>query len=129
MKPPSAVSGTDVSSRVGLDLLKDPYIFLADSGATCDSVGDAFGMYNIKAASEEDGIMMLGNATAEKTAKFGTISGAVCDKYGKQQFAANIAHVAHIPGGQFNLFSIGRRLMQGWDIGQRLDASGTVDAF
>ena len=111
------VPSQDYSFVRDLSILQDPNVWVGDTGASCNSTGYDYGMYDIKKATNGEGIMM-GNAQRERTIQTGSISGTVCNKYGKELYHAKIDDVSYTPGAAFNLFSIGRKLMQGWNIGR-----------
>jgi hypothetical protein len=71
----------DYSFVRDLSILKDPNVWVGDTGASCNSTGYDYGMYDIRKANKGEGIMM-GNAHREQTLQTGSISGAVCNKYG-----------------------------------------------
>ena len=97
-------------------ILDDPNCFIADTGATSDSSPHDLGMVNIKpgkiedATSDASGKMIRASKTAD-------LHGTICDKNGQAVCKGVIKGIAHLPRSRYNLFSISRRLDDGWKLG------------
>ena len=98
------------------NLLNDPNIFIADTGATCDSTPHGEGLIDKSNAKGGDGIIdASGNVI--KANSVGTLQGMVCDKEGQDVVRVSLKDVVHMPKAKFNLFSISKRLQDGWALG------------
>ena len=96
-------------------LLKDPNVWIADTGATTHSSPHEEGMIELDGVSETDGITM-GNGTSEKVVKMGQLKGIICDKKGKELQPAKLDRVKVCPTQAFNLFSLTRMMKNGWKL-------------
>ena len=97
-------------------LLADPNVWIADSGATSDTTAYEIGMTNKKKASDKDTITdASGNNVTGKTV--GDLKGFICNKQGNEIHDATIKQVVYVPGSNFNLFSLSKRLENGWKLG------------
>ena len=97
-------------------ILKDPNIFIADTGATSDTTPHLIGISNMKDTTKMDCITdVSGNSI--KGNKVGKLKGVICDKYGNEEKSVTIKDMVHMPGSSFNLFSITKRLEEGWKLG------------
>ena len=95
-------------------ILRDPNIWVGDSGASSDSTFDDSGMVNCK---ETRSSITMGKGKSVKPSKSGEIPVAVHNKNGEEMYNARMSDVAYIPDANFNLFSITRRLKQGFKLG------------
>ena len=94
-------------------LLADPNVWISDSGATSDTTVHEIGMPNKKMVSEEDNITdASGDNVSGKTV--GDLKGIICNKQGKELYDATIKKLVYVPGSSFNLFSLSKRLENGW---------------
>ena len=48
--------------------------------------------------------------------KVGKLRSVISDKYGNEEKSMTIKAVVHMPGSKFNLFSIAKRLEEGWKL-------------
>ena len=102
-------------------LLADPNVWIADSGATSDTTAHEIGMTNTKVASDEDNITdASGNNVSGKTV--GDLKGVICSKQGKELHDTTIKELVYVPGSSFNLFSVSKRLENGWKVGENSNA-------
>ena len=46
----------------------------------------------------------------------GDVSGQFCDKFGKEVGYTTIKEMVHTPNAEYNLFSITKRLDDGWEL-------------
>ena len=97
-------------------MLSDPNIWIGDTGATCDSTAFSENMINVKEPNNGDNIT-YGHGEETKPKMIGGISGTVCDKEGNELGNVRLNKVKYMPEGNFNLFSITRRLKEGWQLG------------
>gem|GEM_PF-6951265 len=95
-------------------ILKDPNIWIGDTGATSDSTFNDMGMQNCK---ETKSSVTMGKGKSVHPKKVGDIAVTVHNKNGNEMFNAKMTDVAYIPEANFNLFSITRRLRQGFQLG------------
>eukprot|EP00957_Ditylum_brightwellii_P022734 1714757-Ditylum_brightwellii.AAC.2 len=98
-----------------MELLKDPNVWIGDTGASCNSTGDYTGMMNRRVVPENDGVTMPndGKSTASMIAD---IDSVICDKNGKQIEHCKIANIKYCRGNAYNLFSIPKRLKNRWHL-------------
>ena len=100
-------------------MLKDPNVWVGDTGATCDITFDDTGMFNVRESKNTEGIFGI-FGSGQKADKIGDIKGSKCDKHGIDTFPdldQTIKGLKYSPKASFNLFSIGKRLKQGWKLG------------
>jgi len=95
-------------------ILKDPNIWVGDSGATSDSIFNDMGMQSCK---ETKSSVTMGKGKSIHPKKIGDIAVTVHNKNGNEMSDAKTTDVAYIPEANFNLFSITRRLRQGFKLG------------
>ena len=111
-------------SKPTLALLKDPNIFVGDTGATCDSTASDYGMYDcIKTDTNAHDIIMGDNKTVA-TEKIGALSSVVCDKNGNEVSHLKLSEMSYVPDAAYNLFSIAKRVDEGWDLKSMKGADG-----
>ena len=97
-------------------ILEDPNVFIGDTGASSDTSASELGFRNKRPAKTSDNIVdASGNNLTGRTV--GDISGVFCDKYGNEQNNVVIQDVVHSPGSEFNLFSLTKRLDDGYILG------------
>jgi len=58
----------------------------------------------------------VGDGKSMSTAAVGKIRGTICDKEGNELQDAVLSHVKYVPSGQFNLFSLTKRMKAGWTL-------------
>ena len=75
-----------------------------------------------KHVSKESVSIVLGNKQVEKSIAIGDIPCMICNNQGVQIVQAILNDVAFEPDCAFNLFSISKRLKQGWRLGGTSDA-------
>ena len=102
-------------------LLKDSNIFIGDTGATFDSTNYDIELVDVHQAKETDNIVdVLGKAI------YGSILGdmpcTVCDKNGQELKDIMIKNIMHLLKSGYNLFSLTKRLEDGWALGGNADA-------
>lgn len=97
-------------------ILRDPNLWIGDTGATTHMSRHKQGMTNLRKAEEGDSVTM-GNGGIEVTNMIGDIPGTICDKHGKQLESTALLSVSYVPTCQFNLFSIPKMMKQGWILG------------
>ena len=104
-----------------MTLLEDPDVWIADSAATVDSTPCSHGIKNITQPEESEAITM-GNGDAEGPSMIGNISGTICDQFGNERQQVCIKRVRVLPNGKYNLFSITKRIANGWTLGGDKDS-------
>jgi len=95
-------------------ILKDPNIWIGDSGATSDST---FNDMRMQSCKETKSSVTMGNGKLIHPKKIGDIAVTIHNKNGNEISDAKMTDVAYIPEANFNLFSITRRLRQGFKLG------------
>ena len=103
------------------NILSDPNVFIGGTGATSDSTFSKLGFKNTRKASEDDTIV---DASKNKIAGdvVGDMPSVVCNKYGQELEAVNVQDVVYSPKNRFNIFSLTKRLKDGWKLGGDADA-------
>ena len=96
-------------------LLNDPNLWIADSGASVHSTPFCHGLTNLKTPGDGAGITM-GNGETEMVTAIGDIRGAWCNKHGVETCRVNLTDVTVLPGGKYNLFSLGTMMKKGWQM-------------
>jgi hypothetical protein len=100
-----------------VDLLNDPNVWIADTGATVHSTPSDIAFEEAKKATPSDTVTMGngGQVGAQQVAK---LPGMVCDLNGQEVGAATLEDVVHVPGAQYNLFSLSKMIRNhGWVLG------------
>jgi len=98
-----------------LKFLEDPNVFVADTGASVDSTGWSDGLFEVEKAGASDSVT-ASNGDRSKTQSVGSLKGIVCNKSGKQLYPITMKGVKHVPNSKFNLFSVTKRLKDGWKL-------------
>ena len=93
--------------------MKDEEIWVADSGATSHCRKSARGGRNIRAPSAAAQGITGPAVAAEQEMDLPSI---VCDRFGQEQSRVTLTDVSYRKGNNFNLFSIGRCLTNGWSL-------------
>ena len=98
-------------------LLADPNVWIADSGATSDTMAHEVGFSNKKTASAIDNITdASGNNVSGETV--GDLKGINYLRQARRELkSATMKDLVHIPSSSFNLFSLSKRLEDGWILG------------
>ena len=97
-------------------ILKDPNVFIGDLAATCDSTPYLAGTKNLKDVSDGDSIIdASGNSI--KGNKIGDLEGTWLDQSGNEVTSVKIEIITHMPKVEFNLFSVSKRMQEGWKLG------------
>eukprot|EP00957_Ditylum_brightwellii_P078036 5931877-Ditylum_brightwellii.AAC.1 len=98
-----------------MELLKDPNVWIGDTGASCDSTGSHLTMINKRMTAPNDGVTMPNNEV-RKASMIADIQGIICDKNGNQLDHCKITNVKYCKGNAYNLFSITKHLKNGWTL-------------
>ena len=107
------VSGGQMTFPDSPRFLKDPCVWIADSGATTHSTPHADHVALKKKAGAGSSLTM-GNGVGENVTGFGDIQGTVCDKSGNKVSKTKLTDVSICPQSAYNLFSLTRMVEQGW---------------
>eukprot|EP00957_Ditylum_brightwellii_P041493 3141939-Ditylum_brightwellii.AAC.1 len=67
-------------------ILKDPNVFIGDTGATCDTTFSDLGFVNVTQAGEKDNIVDASGNNIEGRV-VGDMPSTVCDRHGQEQCA------------------------------------------
>ena len=97
-------------------ILKDANVFIDDTGATSDTTNSKYGFVNVKQATKADNIVDASGRDISGSA-VGNVKATMCDKNGQELHPITIKDVVHMPGSGYNLFSLTKRLDQGWQLG------------
>ena len=98
-------------------LLLQPSIWIGNTAATMDMSQHANSMVGMKKTVKTASIVM-GNKQVENSVAIGSLPGVVCDNQGNQVLAIKMTNIALVPDCTFNMFSISKRLKQGWLLGE-----------
>ena len=96
-----------------MKLLTDPNIWIADTGATTDSTGYEWGVIQTKKGDENDDIVDASGKTM-KSSIIGNLPVTKIDCAGKEEGNMTLQDVSVVPTGKYNLFSVTKRLKNGW---------------
>ena len=108
-----AVTGMSMANKASI--LRDPNVWIADTGATRDSTFDDSGMKGIEDTKKK---ITMGKGKPVSSSKMGDLKVKVHNKFGEELFNARMQKVAHVPEVNFNLFSLTQRMKQGWELGR-----------
>ena len=86
-----------------------------------DMIPHARGMVGMKKNAKAVNIVM-GNKQIENLVAISDIPGVVCNSQGSQVLPVKMINIALVPDCAFNLFSISKRLKQGWLLGGNANA-------
>jgi hypothetical protein len=106
-----------ISFPTSVELLNDPNMWIADTGATVHSMPSDLGFIESRKANLSDAVTMGngGHVGAQQVTK---LPGVMYDLNGWELNAATLDEVVHVPGAQYNLFSISRMIRNhGWMLG------------
>ena len=95
-------------------LLKDPNVWIADTGATTHSSPHDEGMTDVVKLKDGSGITTAKGVAA--SAKQGNIKGMMCDNQGNELTKVVLRQGQIIQDGQFNLCSLTRLMKDGWKL-------------
>jgi len=98
-----------------MKLLFDPNVWIADTGASVDSTGHAIGTINKRVPRTGDGVTN-GNGEKSTAQIIADIPAVVCNKKGMPLTKIKMTDVKIVPDNKFNLFSITKRMKQGWSL-------------
>ena len=91
-------------------------MFIGGTGASSDTTASDLGFRNVRQANEADNIVdASGNDLSGKLV--GDLSGNFCNKHGKEVGQATIKDMVYTPRAGYNLFSLTKRLDDGWILG------------
>ena len=97
-------------------LLEDQNILIGDTGASSNTTGSRLGFRHVQGASARDNIVdASGNDMNSEI--IGDVSGTFCNKCGQELMDATIKDMVYSPNSKFNLFSITKRLEDGYELG------------
>ena len=100
----------------GHQLLLQPTIWISNTAAIKDMTPHALRMVGEQKPKEMVSVV-IGNKQVKKSVAIGDIPGIVCNNHGNQKFPVKMSNIALVPDCAFNLFSISKRLKQGWTLG------------
>jgi hypothetical protein len=111
---------TALSIPKDMKLLDDPNVWIADTGATCDSTPHAKGAVNLPRNSV-CGVKFGDGENNEANAVF-DLPGLITDASGKELQSVKMCNVKHVKSANFNLFSITKQQEDGWILHGNRDA-------
>ena len=92
-------------------MLRDPNIFIGDTGATADVTHDKTGCIN----ETENGALSVGiEGEASKCVSQVDLPGIICDKHGNEKLHVTLKKMRFNPKANFNLLSLTKLIMDGW---------------
>jgi hypothetical protein len=97
-----------------MKMLRNANVWIADTAATVHTTSHDKGMKGAVKAGKDS--ITMGNGSNERTNKYGDVAGAICDNKGTELKKATLTGVAHVPTAQFNLFSLSRMQLRGWQL-------------
>jgi hypothetical protein len=96
-----------------IELLKDPNIWIADSGSSSHSTGHGFGMIDLD-SKMPGGAMVTSSGHEMVPTQKGKLPVTICDKSGNELTQMTLNSVKHFPGQVFNLMSTAKLQRNGW---------------
>eukprot|EP00957_Ditylum_brightwellii_P199310 15192370-Ditylum_brightwellii.AAC.1 len=90
----AAPEAPDMAFPATLKLLEDPNVWIADTGASCDSTAHHVGMINRRVPAANDGVMLPDGKT-KSTTMIGDIKGTICSKNGAKLSPCTIRNVKY----------------------------------
>jgi hypothetical protein len=96
-----------------MKFLEHPNVWVGDTAASCDSLPHKIGMTNIK-TNDNNITIENGNGSLSEVVGSGELRGTICNKYGMKVGKVKMPDVQLTPGNKYTLFSISKRLKEGW---------------
>eukprot|EP00957_Ditylum_brightwellii_P081628 6209566-Ditylum_brightwellii.AAC.1 len=96
-----------------LKLLKDPNVWITDTGASCDSTGHYLSMINNCVPAANNGVT-LPDRNIKAMGIIGDIRGTICAKNDSKLHPCTIHNVRYCKENRYNLFSITKHQKSGW---------------
>jgi len=94
-----------------LSLLRDPNLFIGDTGATADVTHDKIGCVN---EQENRALSVEIDGETSRCASQVDLPGIKCDKHGNELQHVTLKKMRYNPKANFNLLSLTKLLMDGW---------------
>ena len=101
-------------------ILKNPNLFIGDTGATSDSTFSHVILVNMLTAGKEDEIIDVSDNKIQGRI-LGNMPSVICDNKGKGIDTAIVKYLVYSPKVGFNLFNIIKRLKEGWLLGRNVE--------
>jgi hypothetical protein len=98
-----------------IDLLKDPNVWIGDSGSSTHSTGHSIGIIKMDTSKPGGGVVTSSGLELKPQGK-GQLPITVCDKTGRELVNMTMSSVKYVPGQCFNLMSISRMQKNGWKL-------------
>ena len=111
----SLMSGDRKTFPDNAEFLKNPCVWIADSGATTHSTPHRHSVSRVKQSGTGTRITM-GNGVGENVNVIGDINGTVCDGSGNKIYKTTLTDVCVCPTAAYNLFSLTKMTAQGWSL-------------
>ena len=99
-----------------IKFLLDKNVLIADSAATADSTPHKDGMIDIVTSGDKLANTESCTGQVTKAMACGNIKGTICNKNGQRLTTATLTNVQHVPNNKFNLFSLTKRMNDGWKL-------------
>ena len=96
-------------------LLSNPNIMITDTGATCDSTCHLEGICKRKKTSNND-VINAANGAEMMPTEIGNLSVTQIDKNGQEVQELKLKDVTLNPHGTYNIFSVTKRMKDGWKL-------------
>eukprot|EP00957_Ditylum_brightwellii_P136683 10423347-Ditylum_brightwellii.AAC.1 len=109
--------GVDMTFPITLELPKDPNVWIADTGASCDSTGSPIAMHNQCVPRKNDGVTLV-DGDKKGATMIGDISGTVCSKNDATINDCKMVDIKYCKESKYNLFSITRHLKKWMEFAQ-----------
>ena len=102
--------------KASAKILENPNVFIGNTGASSNTTASNRGFKNVRPTKSVDDIV---NSFRNKmSGKYvGDVTGTFCNKYGEECGNAIIKDTVYSPDAQYKLFSITKRLDQGYKLG------------
>ncbi len=95
-----------------MKLLSDPNVWIAETGSTADITPHKEGFINLKQVGDE--FVAMGNKQSVQVVATGDLPVTICDKSGHNIGQGTMPNVDYVPEACVNLFSVNKRVMNGW---------------
>ena len=96
-----------------IKLLQSPNIWIGDTGASADSTPSKIGMTDMV---KDFSVTKMGIGKGIESAGSGKLKVKMVDKKGKEKETVTMNDVSYIPKSNFNLFSLTKRMMNGYTL-------------
>ena len=106
-----ALAGESMAQR-NKELIESPDIFILDTGASTNSTGNGYGMYDLK--DPKGSVTRMGNGKMMAAKAIGCFDVTVCKAGGQKLGRGTVTDLHLIPSSPFNLISGGALMLKGY---------------